>query len=91
VKHESRDANHLVSRHVFLSVLCVQYAAEHNLPSYRNLLVPRVTGFTSCVKMLGSQIDAIYDFTLCYTNRYHHLSLSLLYVLGKTSRTTILN
>jgi hypothetical protein len=47
-----------------------QYAAEHNLPSYRNLLVPRITGFVSCVKMLGTHIDAIYDFTLCYTSRF---------------------
>lgn len=46
----------------------IKYAAEHNLPSYRNLLVPRVTGFVSCVKMLGTHIDAIYDFTLCYTS-----------------------
>jgi len=46
----------------------VEYANAHGLLSYRNLLVPRLTGFVSCVQMLGTHVDALYDFTLGYAN-----------------------
>jgi len=44
----------------------IKYAEENGLAHYRNLLVPRVTGFVSCVRMLGGYIDAVYDFTIGY-------------------------
>ncbi|KAL6059831.1 1-acylglycerol-3-phosphate O-acyltransferase [Balamuthia mandrillaris] len=60
------------------------YATKHGLEVYKNLLVPRTTGFLACASMLQGHLDAIYDLTICYADRtdLHHPPTALSTALG---------
>jgi len=44
------------------------YAAQNGLPEWRHVLHPRTAGFIAAVRAFGSDLDAVYDVTISYTN-----------------------
>jgi len=42
------------------------YAATKGLPQFNHLIVPRTTGFTTCLSHLRPSLQAVYDYTVAY-------------------------
>jgi lysophosphatidiate acyltransferase len=51
-----------------LITLSHKYAAEHDLPQYSNVLIPRIRGTYLALNSLKNKINAIYDVTIAYSN-----------------------
>lgn len=51
-----------------LITLSHKYAAEHDLPQYSHVLIPRIRGTYLALNLLKDKINAIYDITIAYSN-----------------------
>ncbi|KAL6995640.1 1-acyl-sn-glycerol-3-phosphate acyltransferase 4 [Sarracenia purpurea var. burkii] len=46
-----------------------KFAAENGLPLLKNVLLPKTRGFFTCLEILRSSLDAVYDITIAYKHR----------------------
>lgn len=47
-----------------------KFAEKHSLPKLSHVLLPRTKGFCACLAELHESIDAVYDLTIGYKDRY---------------------
>ncbi|KAG8389974.1 hypothetical protein BUALT_Bualt01G0035200 [Buddleja alternifolia] len=46
-----------------------KFANENGLPVLKNVLLPKVRGFSACLEILRGSLDAVYDVTIAYKNQ----------------------
>lgn len=46
-----------------------EFASQNGLPVLKNVLLPKTRGFYSCLEILRSSLDAVYDVTIAYKNQ----------------------